>query len=76
MSAGTEYASMTSHFTREMMVSIAPLRYFAIAVFSITIVKMFGVDPAELDRLYRVLSVAGLGVTLVVTSYPYQRRRV
>jgi len=52
----------------------APLRYFAITVFAITIVKVFGVDLAELDRLYRVLSVGGLGVALLLASYLYQRR--
>jgi len=52
----------------------APLRYFAITVFAITIVKVFGVDLAELDRLYRVMSVGGLGVALLLASYLYQRR--
>lgn len=51
----------------------APIRYFAIAVFVVTIVKVFTIDLAELDRLYRVLSVVGLGVTLLLTSYLYQR---
>jgi len=54
----------------------APIRYFAMAVFVITIVKVFAIDLAELDRIYRVLSVVGLGVTLLVTSYLYQRSRV
>ena len=51
------------------------LRYFAIAVFAITIVKVFAIDPAELDRLYRVVSVIGLGLTLLLTSYLYQKLR-
>jgi hypothetical protein len=54
----------------------APIRYFAMAVFVITIVKVFAIDLAELDRIYRVLSVVGLGITLLVTSYLYQRSRV
>jgi uncharacterized membrane protein len=54
----------------------APIRYFAMTVFVITIVKVFAIDLAELDRIYRVLSVVGLGVTLLVTSYLYQRSRV
>ena len=53
----------------------APIRYFAMAVFVVTIVKVFAIDLAELDRIYRVLSVIGLGVTLLVTSYFYQRSR-
>ena len=85
------YASATSHFAREMMLSItwavyatvlilvglrrnyAPIRYFAMTVFVVTIVKVFAIDLAELDRLYRVLSVIGLGVTLLLTSYLYQK---
>jgi uncharacterized membrane protein len=51
----------------------APIRYFAMIVFVITIVKVFAVDLAELDRLYRVMSIIGLGVMLLLTSYLYQR---
>ena len=51
----------------------APIRYFAMVVFAITIVKVFAIDLAELDRLYRVLSVVGLGIALLLTSYLYQR---
>ncbi len=54
----------------------APIRYFAIAVFAITIVKVFAIDIAELDRIYRVLSIIGLGAALLLTSYLYQRLRV
>jgi uncharacterized membrane protein len=53
----------------------APIRYFAILVFSLTIAKVFFVDLANLDRVYRVISVIGLGVILLVTSYLYQRSR-
>jgi hypothetical protein len=53
----------------------APIRYFAMTVFLITIVKVFAVDLAELDRIYRVLSVIGVGLTLLLTSYLYQRLR-
>ena len=85
------YTSATSHFAREMMLSItwavyatvlilvglrrnyAPIRYFAMTVFVITIIKVFAIDLAQLDRLYRVLSVIGLGVTLLLTSYLYQK---
>jgi uncharacterized membrane protein len=53
----------------------APLRYFAIGVLAITIAKVFFVDMAELDRIYRVGSVIALGVVLLVTSYLYTRAR-
>ena len=51
----------------------APIRYLAIVLFAATIGKVFLVDLAELDRVYRVLSVIGLGVLLIVASYLYQR---
>jgi uncharacterized membrane protein len=51
----------------------APIRYFAMTVFVVTIVKVVAIDLAELDRIYRVLSVIGLGVMLLLTSYLYQR---
>lgn len=51
----------------------APIRYFAMIVFACTILKVFAIDLAELDRIYRVLSIIGLGITLLVTSYLYQK---
>ena len=53
----------------------APIRYFAMVVFAVTILKVFLIDLSELDRIYRVLSILGLGVMLLLTSYLYQRSR-
>jgi uncharacterized membrane protein len=53
----------------------APIRYFAIGLFVVTIVKVFSVDLAELDQIYRVASIIGLGITLLMTSYLYHRFR-
>ncbi|HEY3885375.1 MAG TPA: DUF2339 domain-containing protein [Vicinamibacterales bacterium] len=53
----------------------APVRYFAIAVFALTIVKVAFVDLAALNTISRVLSVIGLGVALLLTSYLYNRFR-
>ena len=53
----------------------APLRYLAFAIFAMTIGKVFLVDMASLDRIFRVLSIVGLGVTLLLTSYLYHRCR-
>src|SRR5262249_58155552 len=50
-----------------------PIRYFAMTVFVITIVKVFAIDLAELDRLYRVVSVIVLGIALLLTAYLYQK---
>lgn len=53
----------------------APIRYFAILLFAITTLKVFFVDMAHLERVYRILSIIGLGIALLVTSYLYQRAR-
>ena len=37
--------------------------------------KVFAIDLAELDEVYRVFSIVGLGVMLLVTSYLYHRFR-
>lgn len=53
----------------------ATLRYVAIVIFALTIVKVFAIDLASLDRIYRVLSIIALGIALLATSYLYQRSR-
>ena len=44
------------------------------AVFAVTILKVFFFDLDELEQIYRVMSVIGLGVLLLLTSYLYNRR--
>jgi uncharacterized membrane protein len=53
----------------------APVRYLAMAVLAVTILKVFTTDVAELGQEYRVLSAIGLGVLLLVASFLYQRFR-
>ena len=53
----------------------AALRYFAIAVLGVTILKVFFFDLSVLERIYRVASAIGLGVLLLLTSYLYSRSR-
>jgi uncharacterized membrane protein len=53
----------------------APIRYFAIVVFGITIAKVFAFDMADLERIYRVGSTIILGVLLLLTSYLYTRSK-
>ena len=53
----------------------APFRYFGIALFGITILKVFFGDLAQLQQIHRVLSFIGLGLLLLFTSYLYQRMR-
>lgn len=49
------------------------LRIIAIALFGVTILKIFIYDLSFLDRLYRIFSFIGLGVILLAVSYLYQR---
>ena len=51
------------------------LRVGAIALFSVTVLKVLVVDLAGLDALYRILSVVVLGTTLLVASFLYARSR-
>ncbi|MDX1388159.1 MAG: DUF2339 domain-containing protein [Acidobacteriota bacterium] len=49
------------------------LRYGSATVMAVAIGKVFLFDTAQLRDLYRVLSLFGLGVTLMVLAYLYQR---
>jgi uncharacterized membrane protein len=49
------------------------LRHAALAIVSITVIKVFVWDMAELTRLYRAASFLGLGLCLVGIGYLYQR---
>jgi uncharacterized membrane protein len=49
------------------------LRYLALAVFGMTVVKVFLVDLAELSGLHRVAAFVGVGLLLLVLSFVYQR---
>lgn len=51
--------------------SRASLRYFAIAIFAVTLVKLFLVDMQYVDAIYRILSFLGLGVLLVAAAWFY-----
>ena len=53
----------------------APLRVGAILLFSVTVLKVLVVDLADLDALYRILSVLVLGATLLIASFLYARFR-
>jgi uncharacterized membrane protein len=53
----------------------APIRYLAMVLFGITILKVFFFDLAALDQIYRVSSIIVLGVLLLLTSSLYNRAR-
>ena len=50
----------------------APVRYLAIVVFGITVLKVFTVDFSQLDSVYRIVSSIALGLLLLGASYLYQ----
>ena len=50
------------------------LRWQAIALLGVTIVKVFLVDTSMLDLGFRILSFIGLGVILLGISFLYQRK--
>ncbi len=54
---------------------VPAVRYGALGLFGIVIVKVFLVDLAELQAIYRILSFLVLGLVLLGVSYVYQRRR-
>lgn len=49
------------------------LRLIAIALFGLSILKIFLFDLSFLGTLYRIFSFIGLGVILLIVSYLYQR---
>ena len=58
---------------RGRTLSGAPLRGVGLALLALATVKVFFYDMASLDASYRVLSLIGLGILLLVSSYVYQR---
>ena len=54
----------------------AAIRYAALALLGVTIGKVFLVDMANLEAIYRILSFLVLGLVLLGVSYLYQRRKV
>lgn len=49
------------------------LRWQALILISVTVVKVFVYDVSELERGYRVISFIALGVLLLAVSFIYQR---
>jgi uncharacterized membrane protein len=53
--------------------AVPPVRYAALGLFGIVILKVFLVDMAELEAVYRIASFFVLGLVLLAVSYFYQR---
>lgn len=49
------------------------LRYASLAVMLMTVGKVFLIDTSHLQNLLRVLSLVGLGLSLMVLGFLYQR---
>jgi hypothetical protein len=52
-----------------------PIRYFAIALFGVTLVKVFLIDVQRLGGIYRVAAFLVVGGILLLASFLYQRAR-
>lgn len=50
------------------------LRWLALALLGVTILKVFLYDMSELQRAYRIVSFIALGVLLLAISFAYQRK--
>ena len=51
------------------------MRYAALALFGLTVFKVFLVDMAAVKTVYRILSFLVLGVVLLLVSLLYQKVR-
>jgi uncharacterized membrane protein len=52
----------------------ALLRWQALALFGLVVTKVFFYDSSYLERFYRIISFAILGLVLLVVSFLYQRK--
>jgi len=50
----------------------APIRYFAIVLFGIALIKVFVVDLETLGGVYRIVGFVVVGLILLVVSFLYQ----
>jgi uncharacterized membrane protein len=52
---------------------IAALRWAALVLFALTIIKAMLVDIAQLQRIYRIIVFFVLGILLLLVAWGYQR---
>jgi uncharacterized membrane protein len=52
----------------------APARYTALAIFGVTVVKILAVDLSRYHMAYRVVTLMGVGLLLLVGSWIYHKR--
>jgi uncharacterized membrane protein len=51
------------------------VRYAALGLFGLTVIKVFAVDLGAVTTAYRILSFLVLGVVLLLVSLVYQKSR-
>ena len=49
------------------------MRWQALVLIALTIIKVFGYDVLQLDKGYRIVSLIVLGILLLTISFVYQR---
>jgi uncharacterized membrane protein len=64
-----------SFLVRGISRNIKPLRYVGLALFVVVACKVFFVDLAKLDQLYRIVAFMILGVLVLFGSFLYLRAR-
>jgi uncharacterized membrane protein len=50
-----------------------PLRYVSLGILSLTVFKVFVIDLSFLNGFLRILSLGGLGLSLIFISWLYSR---
>jgi uncharacterized membrane protein len=53
-----------------------PIRYFGIALFALTLAKVFAIDLGTLTGIDRIIAFLVIGIVLLFASFLYQRGRV
>jgi hypothetical protein len=53
--------------------AVAPVRWFGLGLLALATAKVFLIDLAALDAVYRVMSFIVLGILLLLSSYAYRR---
>jgi uncharacterized membrane protein len=69
----TVYAGLA--LARGFLRANAALRYAALGLFGLTVIKVFAVDLAAVRTVYRILSFLVLGVVLLLVGLLYQKAR-
>ena len=68
----TAYASVLILFGIQRKSAL--LRWQALALFGLVVVKVFIYDSSFLERFYRIVSFLILGLVLLIVSFLYQRK--